>query len=340
MSDPQDRRMADLFETELRLKAELDPGNTWELIWFLRLPLETRCSYMRILEARIDQESTRRFLFRQACYRQRNWRDQTRECTLIQAQEPSRPFASLGQRQRRKPIEYGRSRTRKPRNLPSMLRSDPAVPVPPAAPKHRATAQCARAKSKPTTMVSPRDDPPGQDAVPPRPPTPDGLRLALLEDEELRIQASGYDPATLDVQMFSPRTPVTPPEPARYDLFPLYAPGGGPIVIDNKPVPRLIAYMVAAGRHYVAPWQNYSIQQAAYDVSVVELATPGFLARLIMVLFPLQPIDWAAAVHPCPDTVLDFMRGWSIIPQARLLGEMPDPAYGLCGCGNIRALSG
>ncbi|KAG8684604.1 hypothetical protein FRC08_013603, partial [Ceratobasidium sp. 394] len=162
MSDPQDRRMADLFEAELRHKANLDPGNSWELIWFLRLPLEVRCSYMRILEARIDQESTRRFLFRQACYRQRNWRTPTHQCMFVQTEEPPRPFASLSKRQRRKPIEYGRSRTRKSRDPApkAAVPASAATPAPSAAPKRaRATTRRPNAKSKTPVALPPRDDP-------------------------------------------------------------------------------------------------------------------------------------------------------------------------------------
>ncbi|QRV90554.1 hemimethylated DNA-binding domain protein [Ceratobasidium sp. AG-Ba] len=114
MNDPQDRRMADLFEMELRHKAELDPGNEWELVWFLGLPLETRCSYMRILEARIDQDARRQFLFRQSCYRQRNWRQPTTACMHIGvSQEPmAYGWNSLNRRKRRKPARYRRRKHR------------------------------------------------------------------------------------------------------------------------------------------------------------------------------------------------------------------------------------
>lgn len=49
---------------ELRNRAASDPGNTWELIWFLGLPPDVRQSYTRILEARIDQDPYRNFLRR------------------------------------------------------------------------------------------------------------------------------------------------------------------------------------------------------------------------------------------------------------------------------------
>ncbi|KDN32986.1 hypothetical protein RSAG8_13924, partial [Rhizoctonia solani AG-8 WAC10335] len=107
MSDLEDRRRADLYEIDLRRKATLDPGNCWELIWFLGLSLEIRCSYMRILEACIDQAKTRQFLFRQSCYHQRNWREQEVPVMLLQTVQegPSRSWGSIGKRQTRKSAE-------------------------------------------------------------------------------------------------------------------------------------------------------------------------------------------------------------------------------------------
>ncbi|KAG8718548.1 hypothetical protein FRC09_012497 [Ceratobasidium sp. 395] len=321
MSDSQDRRMADLFEIELRRKAELDPSNAWELVWFLRLPLETRCSYMRILEARIDQEPTRRFLCRQSCYRQRNWRDPVPDVMFMQTvDQPSRPWASLGQRQRRKPITYGRSRPPRSREPSSTVPGQKAVPAssaPPIAPKRAYT---------------PRPDPPDPYANLPRPSTPPLLRQTLHDNLELHTRAMGYSPETMDHLCYSPRAPVTPPEPVQYEPFPLKPPGPpGPLMFEGKKIPKLTAYLVAAGRHYIAPWQGYDMDEAARDISILESQAPGLLDQFMKILFP----PGGQTPKILPETVLDLMHGWSIVPMAWRFGEMPAPIYSLCGCKGI-----
>ncbi|KAF8751473.1 hypothetical protein RHS01_08215 [Rhizoctonia solani] len=61
MSDSKDRHLADLFEIELRRKADLDPGNYWELVWFLQLPLRLDaviCESLRRELTRTQPENT------------------------------------------------------------------------------------------------------------------------------------------------------------------------------------------------------------------------------------------------------------------------------------------
>ncbi|KAG9121082.1 hypothetical protein FRC07_003104 [Ceratobasidium sp. 392] len=337
MSDPQDRRMADLFEAELRHKAGLDPGNAWELIWFLQLPLETRCSYMRILEARIDQHTTRQFLFRQSCYRQSDWRNPTIDCMVINTSVPSRPWASLGKRQRRKPIEYGRSRPYRARKPRLTAPAKPAVPpLPPIAPlsvQHRVF------QPEPTPAHIPQNHLPNPDRTPLRPSTPDGLREAVRSDPSLCTHAAGRDPTTLDQQLFSPPVPVTPPEPVKYSPYPLRAPKGSVLATNGKPVPRLFAYLIAAGRHLVAPWQLHTLEEAAGDILQLEALTPGFLSALIKILYPSGPTGLRDAAHPYSSVVLDFVRGWSVVPLALLTGKMPEPVHSVCACGGIRGSS-
>ncbi|KAG9106363.1 hypothetical protein FRC07_008862 [Ceratobasidium sp. 392] len=253
MSDPKDRRMANLFKIELRWKAELDPGNAWELIWFLRLPLEV--------------------------------------------QQPSQPFASLGKRQRRKPIEYGRSRTRQPRNAPPVAPPQTRAPhTVLAAHKRHTPAQRPRSKSKPVDTHTTQVNPPNPDAVPIRPRTPDSLRKSLCSNPSLSLHATGCNPDTLDPQKFSPRT-VTPTEPVTYSSFPLLEPEP-PYYINGMVIPWRFAYMVAAGHHHAMPWHNYTVEDAIQDIYSLQKHTPGVLGALSKVLSPSGLNNLAAAVNP------------------------------------------
>ncbi|KAG8778121.1 hypothetical protein FRC12_025156 [Ceratobasidium sp. 428] len=321
MSDPQDRRMADQFETELRRKTELDPSNGWELVWFLQLPLETRCSYMRILEARIDQDATRQFLFRQSCYRQNNWRNPVTDCMIINASVSSRPWASLGKRQNRKSHEYGRMRVGRPRK-PRRPRST-AIPAQPPAPP-----------AAPIVPTLPPMSPSVSDVTPPRPSTPAGLREAVRSDEPLHAFAQGHNPYTLDNQIFSPRSLITPPEPVQYPPYPLHIrPKGMLVAPDGRQVPRVFAYWIAAGRHLVAPWRVHTLQEAANDMLELDAVTPKILLSLAKVLCPSGLGNLHDAAHPHASVIVDFVRGWSVVTEACLTGRMPDPARSQCVCG-------
>ncbi|KAG8741075.1 hypothetical protein FRC12_015800 [Ceratobasidium sp. 428] len=166
MDDPQDRRMADLFELELRRKAELDSGNEWELVWFLRLPLETRCSYMRILEARIDQDRPREALRRQSFHRHDNWRQprptQTVHCMNM---EVAQPWQSIGRRQRRRKHK-----------LRSSLRNRRRAPDHRFTPRHVRFQFPAPHGSTSPIIIDPID-------IPGRPMTPPGLREWIMGDQ-------------------------------------------------------------------------------------------------------------------------------------------------------------
>ncbi|KAG9101411.1 hypothetical protein FS749_007218 [Ceratobasidium sp. UAMH 11750] len=305
MSDPQDRRMADLFELELRRKADLDSSNAWELIWFLGLPLETRRSYMRILEARIDQDSTRQYLFRQSCYRKRNWREPAVPCMhLDTVSGPPRPWVSLGRRRRRRSVKRYRFASRRSHQPTCESHEEAEVFDPPP-------------KPEPEPEPEPIDDP----STPPRPPTPEGLRDALHEKISLAYHALGRSESQYD----SPRVPTTPSEVPEYPPFPLYP--SEPLVVNGKRRPNLLPFIVAAGRHYVSPWQNYSLAEASDAIEDLSADVPGVFTQLIRILFPTGFEDMRAAmlisIHA--SVILDFMRGWSIIPEAWAKGRMPNP---------------
>lgn len=336
MSDTEDRRRADLFEVELRRKAELDPGNCWELVWFLGLPLEVRCSYMRILEARIDQDSTRRFLVRQSCFHQRSWREPAVPCMFVQTvpQETRRPWASIGRRQNRRQIEYGRASNRRPRvKLTTSTAAAAAVAPASSAPSAPSATQnhpalikrrCTRSSPRSTSVQATGSAPVPVPKIPPRPPTPDGLREVLRADQRLRCQALGFSPDTLDVRSRSPPVPVTPSEPVHYEPFPLSRPTelSETIIVGDKQVLGLLAYLAAAGRHHIAPWEKYTVRQAARAISELNTDCPGLLARLIKAFFPtadgLNDSTVAENVHINMDTILDFVRGLSIVPEGQM----------------------
>ncbi|KAG8717637.1 hypothetical protein FRC09_013967 [Ceratobasidium sp. 395] len=334
MSDPQDRRMADLFEIELRRKAELDPSNAWELVWFLGLPLEIRCSYMHILEARIDQEPTRRFLFRQACYRQRNWRDPVPDVMFMQTlDQPSRPWASLGQRQRRKPVTYGRSRPPRSHKPSSAVPGHNPVPVssaPPVAPKRRAAASRRPLQPK-LDAYTPRHDPPCPYAVPSRPSTPLGLRQAITESPPLVRHAMGY---TSDGSIRRVCSPLTPPEPVRYKPYP-QAFSTESVRVRSKVFPGVFPCFAAAGRHQVAPWERRPARLVADELCSAEEDCPGITVRLMKALFPtkdgVNDGDMATKISINRDIILDFVRGLLTVPDANMSDSMPEPEP--CECG-------
>jgi hypothetical protein len=317
---PDDRCRADLFKVELRRKAALDPRNTWELIWFLRLPLEVQHSYARILEARIDQDSIRQFLFRQSCYRQQDWRarGQTLDFMALESvRKPSRPWTSLGRRQRRKPAEQGRTATRRPRCKPTSSIFDTAAPTPPSRSFTR------RSCTKPMLHAEPKLQ--AADASP-RPPTPEGLRHALQGNSMLLSQASGYSPNTLQ------REPCLTPTRNQYEPYPLWPPSGQ-LVVDGQKISRTMAFLVAVGRYYDAPGQGYTLEDAAQDVYMVEKEAPDILRRVVDSLFPavFRDIKAAAPLSRYATVVLDLVRGWSIVPISRVAGQMPVPAQ-RCSC--------
>lgn len=283
MSLFDDRRRADLFEVELRRKVGLDPRNTWELIWLLRLPLEVRCSYSRILEARIDQDSTRQSLFRQSCYRQRDWRvrEPTLDCmTLEPVHKSSHSWASIGRRQRRKPTRPGRTATRRPRHKP-------ATPTPTLAP------------------------------VPERPPTPEGLRAAVWASGSLPLAANG----PIGHAPMSPREPSPPPTPrvvtrvVRRPPSPVAPPEPhlayeGETVIDGVEVDWRLAYVIALGRHSGCRWRSpISLQRAAQDILDAERLHPGVMTQLLDIFFPYG-LDDLSLARPKLLYLLDFCRGW------------------------------
>ncbi|KAG8760133.1 hypothetical protein FRC12_009618 [Ceratobasidium sp. 428] len=316
MADPQDRCMADLFEMELQRKAELDPGNEWELVWFLGLPLETRCSYMRILEAPIDQDSKRQSLFRQSCYHQRSWRHPTTACMHLDvAQAPSYPWNSLNRRRRRRPTQYRRRKRR---------------PLQPGSSQHNAPPS----ETHPTPMVF--------DPVPTRPPTPEGLRLAIHEHTDISLQAQGYDPFTGDkLCSYTPRILAVPPEPVHYPPFTLYPPIN-PVFVDGDYIDPILAYLVAAGHYHRTPRERYTFQNAAEEIFDTDREMPGLLDRLIDASFPggLSDVRTAVDANQYGQVVMDLLYGWMVVPECWARNEMepPEPHFHKrpeCSCGRV-----
>ncbi|QRV96092.1 hypothetical protein RhiJN_24110 [Ceratobasidium sp. AG-Ba] len=313
MSDIEDRRKADSFEMELRRKAELDPGNEWELIWFLRLPLETRCSYMRILEARIDQDKHRQYLFRQSCYRQRNWRD-SRSSHTIQCMniEVAQPWASIGRRQHRRK-----------HNLQSSFRQRQAHDRRPHPQHVRFQFPAPRGSTSPVVV-----DPV---AVPERPMTPPGLRDSIMAHEPLGLEASGIDPLTgeykptptpVDTPISSaPPTPPSAVEEAplhvEYPPGPLFGPTGK-FMANNTPFDADLAFIVSVGHYHRAPWDvgEFPVADAAVDLAIFNESNPGVISALVKALFPKgtnKPLHAALAVN---QVLFDLIIGWMVLPLA------------------------
>ncbi|QRV75755.1 hypothetical protein RhiJN_03770 [Ceratobasidium sp. AG-Ba] len=329
MSDIEDRRKADSFETELRRKAELDPGNEWELIWFLRLPLETRCSYMRILEARIDQDKHRQYLFRQSCYRQRNWRESRSSHTIkCMNVEVAQPWASIGRRQHRR--KY---------NLRSSFRQRQAHDRRPHPQHVRFQFPALRGSTSPV-MVDP-------DAVPERPMTPPGLRDSITAHEPLGLEASGIDPLTgqykptptpADTPVSSaPPTPPSaveePPLHIEYPPGPLFRPPGR-YRAANGPVDMDLAFVVSVGQYHRAPWDvgEFPMADATLDIAQFDAINLGIISSLADLLFPKgtnKPIHAVPAVN---QVLFDLIIGWLVLPLARANGFMPSP-WQRCSCG-------
>ncbi|CAE6419354.1 unnamed protein product [Rhizoctonia solani] len=331
MSDSKDRHLADLFEIELRRKADLDPGNYWELVWFLQLPLETRCSYMRILEAQIDQDTTRKYLSRQSCYYQRNWRAPTRSCLAVEEiQAPTKPWQSIGHRQRRK---VARSR-------------------PPKTCREHLSPQPTRVKSSPNHPTFKPAVKANQYTVPARPTTPNELRDALSAIATLACDAVGYAPVTLN-QFRSPKVPNTPPEPesgpepvteqvpeeaAQCEPFPEPYPENGSLWVKDTLMQEDLAYFVAVGHYLRAPEDGYTIQDAAGDLYVLEYVAHEFYSSLFHA-FSVEGNGESKRISllpPLATTVIDLVRGWSVVPKSwkestKLLPN-PRPRCVHCSC--------
>lgn len=323
MSDSADCFAAELFEVQLRGESETDPRNLWELLWLLSPPLDARNSYMRIQEARIDQDAARNYLRRQSFHQRRDWRHpptQELECMAVQ---PTRPWASLGRRQQRRKVDL-RSCMR-----PALTRnrsSHPAAHV-------RFQVPVAPGFGSPVPVVD-------SNAVPKRPSTPSGLRDFIYSDTPLTFDASGHDPNTWHQKSsYTPFVLATPSrEPVSFEYPPsdLHPPGRA-LIVNGSRVAEVIAFVVATGRHQIAPWQGYLFEDVARDVYDVQMTSPGLLSDLVHTLFPSGMIDLTIAVYPHP-AVLDFIMGWSVISQAHGRGYMPPPWQRcLCGEGTIPA---
>lgn len=354
MSELADRFSADLFEVELRNQADRDPNEAWELLWLLGLPLTIRRSYSRILEAQIDQDAYRCYLRRQSCYRLRDWR-QPRSCSEVycMAIQSVLPWTSLGRRQQRRKVPTvsrvpsrvvsgfatnpGRTQTRRPRSSQVLAQSPNHAPVPIRPPARVDTARPQPFIASKTTLVKAAHRPTANpNDIPKRPSTPVGLRDMLRADLPLSTQANGFDPVTLDSQSFSPRAPVTPPPQPHYGPSPLHPPGLS-LLVDGKRIPDTIPFVVASGRHHVAPWQQYSIQEAAASICTLQAEEPGLLSGLVRLLFHSGLQDLGKSFSLNSDVICDFVRGWAVVSRGRLEGHMPEPQWQLCSCGGVNA---
>ncbi|KAF8596213.1 hypothetical protein BDV93DRAFT_563572 [Ceratobasidium sp. AG-I] len=197
---------------------------------------------------------------------------------------------------------------------PTVKRSLPAMPAVSASLAH------------PPAPAKPIVDP---NAVPCRPSTPAGLRDAVRTLPFLPIQASGFDPVTLDSRAYSPQVPATPRHYAPSSMHP---PGGPPLSVHGKRIPEIFAFLVQAGRHNIAPWQQYSLQEAARDICELQSHQPGVLSGLIKLLFPFGLADMSLAMSPFDSVICDFVRGWAVISTAHHTGAMSEP-FQLCSCG-------
>lgn len=331
MSDSSDSLSADLFELELRNLANRDHSRSWELIWFLRLPPDVRCSYTRILEARIDQDKYRNYLRRQSAYQHQNWRKpQSRNEGFCFQIHPVNPWGSIRRREhQRKPRSALRSfgRRRDPR---------PGVRFAPDPPYFKAVSP----------VVAPPAPPVDPDSVPERPSTPPGLRDSIYLDTELTYEAGGLDPATGNRRYsYTPPIPATPspipspeltppvPQHPTYAPGPLFPRGGRFMMIQDSLVPTDLAFIIAAGRAHRSPWahEESKMRAVGLDMFDFELQSPGVLDALSALLFPSGLDDLTLAI-PVNHILLDFVLGWSILPYARSIGQMPEP-WQACPCG-------
>ncbi|GAB1523416.1 hypothetical protein RhiTH_006564 [Rhizoctonia solani] len=277
MSDSKDRHLADLFEIELRRKANLDPGNYWELVWFLQLPLETRCSYMRILEAQIDQDTTRKYLSRQSCYYQRNWRAPTRSCLAVEEiQAPTKPWQSIGHPN----VARVKLSPNHPTFKPAVKANQYTVPARPTTPNELRDALSAIA----TLACDP--------LVPNTPPEPE----------------SGPEPVTGQVPEEAAQCePFPEPYPENGSLWVkdtlmqedlayfvtvghyLRAPEDGYTIQD------------AAGDLYVLEYVAHEFYSSLFHAFLVE--GNGESKRISL-------------LPPLATTVIDLVRGWSVVPKS------------------------
>ncbi|KAF8593800.1 hypothetical protein BDV93DRAFT_516294 [Ceratobasidium sp. AG-I] len=321
MPDPSDSLSADLFELELRGRANRDPRCSWELIWFLQLPLAIRCSYTRILEACIDQDRYRNFLRRQPAYQTRDWRQprthDIRSCFHIQQVNP---WGSIQRREhQRKPRSALRSFGRR-HDSRSRVRFAPDPPY------FKAVSPVAAPPALPVDL----------NWVPERPATPLGLREAIYADAELTFEAGGFDPATGNRRLsYTPLIPATPspatPSPSTSPEFalplpdppvptvseqPVYAPGplypqGGRFVrVGSDLIPTELAFIIAAGREHRAPWTEGGFPLADVGLDMVDFDSqyPGVLSALSALLFPYGLDDLTQAT-PYSRVLIDFILG-------------------------------
>lgn len=92
--------------------------------------------------------------------------------------------------------------------------------------------------------------------------------------------------------------PAYPDSPDSSDLF-----------VNGSRIDRDFAFIVASGRHSVAPWQGYSIREAAVDIEVNEQLAPGSLGLLAALLCPGGVSHFEEMLMPS-EVLLDFCRGW------------------------------
>jgi hypothetical protein len=75
----------------------------------------------------------------------------------------------------------------------------------------------------------------------------------------------------------------------------------------------------------------FAMRDAVMDIWDFDSQHPGVLDGLAELLFPSGLGDLTLAI-PGHRILIDFMLGWSILPYAQSIGEMPTP-WQVCLCG-------
>ncbi|QRW22825.1 hypothetical protein RhiXN_07861 [Rhizoctonia solani] len=280
MSDSKDRHLANLFEIELQQKADLDPGNYWELVWFLQLPLRLDvviCESLRRELTRTQPKNT----FCGSLATISPWR---------RSKRPPNPGNQLATAN----VARVKLSPNHPTFKPAVKANQYTVPARPTTPNELcdalsaiATLACDAVGYAPVTLNQCRSP-----KVPNTPPEPE----------------SGPEPVTEQV----------PEEAAQCKPFPEPYPENGSLWVKDTLMQEDLAYFVAVGHYLRAPEDGYTIQDAAGDLYVLEYVAHEFYSSLFHA-FSVEGNGESKRISllpPLATTVIDLVRGWLVVPKS------------------------